>query len=100
MKRWMTFAVAALLGVVISACDSHVADGPSAKNRSLALVGAKIYPSPTVPSINDGVVVIKGGRIVDVGARTDVKIPADVEAIDCAGLVLTSAFWNSHVHFT
>jgi hypothetical protein len=37
------------------------------EEHDLALVGAKIYPSPVDDFIADGVVLIKGGKIVDVG---------------------------------
>jgi hypothetical protein len=69
-------------------------------NRSVALIGAKIYPSPTATPIIDGVVLIQDGRVVDVGESAAITIPADAAKMDCAGLIMTSAFWNSHVHFT
>lgn len=64
----------------------------------LALVGAKIYPSPTAPAIEDGVVVVRDGRIAAVGARAQVKLPAGAEVQDLKGAVVTAGFWNSHVH--
>jgi imidazolonepropionase-like amidohydrolase len=70
------------------------------KNNGLALVGAKIYPSPTAPPIADGVVLIKNGRIVAVGEKQQIKILGDATVIDCRGLTLVAGFWNSHVHFT
>jgi imidazolonepropionase-like amidohydrolase len=84
---------------------AYSASGPSSlpspeNNRSVALIGAKIYPAPAAKPINDGVVLIKDGRIVGVGERAAINIPADAAMIDCVGLIMTSAFWNSHVHFT
>ncbi|MGD0128095.1 MAG: amidohydrolase family protein [Terriglobia bacterium] len=64
----------------------------------LALIGAKIYPSPTEPPIENGSVVIHDRVIVAVGLRSSVKIPRGATVIDCKGLVVTSGFWNSHVH--
>ncbi|HJZ98810.1 MAG TPA: amidohydrolase family protein, partial [Candidatus Solibacter sp.] len=29
-----------------------------------------------------------------------VKVPANAQRLDCAGLTITAGFWNSHVHFT
>lgn len=72
----------------------------SGENNRLALVGAKIYPSPTTPPIINGVVLIKDGRITVVGEKHRVKIPNNTTIIDCTGLTLLSGFWNSHVHFT
>ena len=70
------------------------------KNDGLALVGAKIYRSPTAPAIADGVVLIKNGRIVAVGEKQQIKVPRDITVVDCTGLTLVAGFWNSHVHFT
>jgi imidazolonepropionase-like amidohydrolase len=70
-----------------------------AKHR-LALVGARIYPAPQAQPISDGVVLIENGRIVAVGKKGAVRIPADAETIDCTGRTIVAGFWNSHVHFT
>jgi imidazolonepropionase-like amidohydrolase len=65
----------------------------------LAFVGAKIYPSPTAPPIEDGTVLVQDGRIIAVGPRRGIKVPDSDSIIDCKGLTLTAAFWNCHVHF-
>jgi imidazolonepropionase-like amidohydrolase len=43
-------------------------------------------------------VLIHGGVIVLVGPIGQVKVPRRATVIDCRGLVVTSGFWNSHVH--
>ncbi len=68
-------------------------------HSNLALVGARIYPSPTAPPIEDGTVLIHNGRITAVGPRDEIKVPATWPVIDCKDLTLTAAFWNCHVHF-
>jgi imidazolonepropionase-like amidohydrolase len=101
MRRAMKlFAILLLLGHLSS--SSLLTCGQSKPNKSngLALVGAKIYPSPGAASIADGVVLIKNGRIVAVGKKERIKIPGDARIIDCTGLTLVAGFWNSHVHFT
>lgn len=65
----------------------------------LALVGARIYPSPGAPPLENGVVLIKAGKITAVGRQQQIKIPAHLQVVDCKGLVLMAGFWNSHVHF-
>ena len=72
----------------------------SGENNCLALVGAKIYPSPTATPIINGTVLIKNGRIIAVGEKPRIKVPRDVTIIDCTGLTLLAGFWNSHVHLT
>jgi imidazolonepropionase-like amidohydrolase len=64
----------------------------------LALVGAKIYPSPTERPIENGQILIHDGHILAVGPSPSVKIPPAAEIIDCKDLVVTAGFWNSHVH--
>lgn len=72
----------------------------SVENKHLALVGAKIYPSPTATPITNGVVLIRNGRIIATGQKHRVKIPDNTPIIDCTGLTLVAGFWNSHVHLT
>ena len=64
----------------------------------LALVGARIYPSPTEQAIESGSILVHDGQIVAVGPSAAVKVPRDATVIDCKGLVVTAGFWNSHVH--
>jgi imidazolonepropionase-like amidohydrolase len=71
--------------------------GPS-RASDLALIGAKIYPSPTDPPIENGSILIHDGQILDIGPSPTIKIPRDATVIDCKGLVVTAGFWNSHVH--
>jgi imidazolonepropionase-like amidohydrolase len=66
----------------------------------LALVGARIYPAPGAAPIPDGVVLIRGAKIVSVGPRAGVAIPPDAEKLDGRGLSLLAGFWNSHIHLT
>jgi imidazolonepropionase-like amidohydrolase len=68
--------------------------------ESLALTGAKIYPTPSAKPIPDGTVIIQNGKIVAVGDSKTIKIPKNTKILDCKGLTLTAGFWNSHVHFT
>jgi imidazolonepropionase-like amidohydrolase len=64
----------------------------------LALVHAKIYPSPTQSPIEDGAVLLHEGRIVGVGPNATITVPRGATVVDCKGLVVTAGFWNSHVH--
>lgn len=70
----------------------------SSRNNSWALVGAKVYASPTEKPIINGVVLVKDGKIVAVEESGKIKIPRNVKRINCTGLTLTAAFWNSHIH--
>src|SRR5262249_23490967 len=71
--------------------------GAKPQRDDLALVGTKIYPSPTEPAIENGSILVHGGRIAAVGPSTTIKVPKDATVIDCKDLVVTADFWNSHV---
>jgi imidazolonepropionase-like amidohydrolase len=64
----------------------------------LALVGAKIYLSPTEPPIKNGSILIHSDHILTVGPSAEIKVPRGMTVIECKGLVVTAGFWNSHVH--
>ena len=79
---------------------NHAAPAAAAVEvRDLALEGAKVYPSPAAAPIENAVVLIQHGRIAAVGKRSEVKVPASAQVIDCTGKVIVAGFWNSHVHF-
>jgi imidazolonepropionase-like amidohydrolase len=67
--------------------------------QNLALVDARIYPSPTEAPIEKGIVLIRDGKITAVGSSDKIVVPKTMTVIDCKGLILTAAFWNCHVHF-
>jgi len=66
----------------------------------LALVHAKIYPSPTASPIEDGTILVHDSHIQAVGPAAQIKVPSSkaVTVLDCRGLVVTAGFWNSHIH--
>jgi imidazolonepropionase-like amidohydrolase len=101
MKRLLKLALLplSLFGAFLSP-TAFEQSSPSNKSHSLAFVGAKIYQSPTAAPIVDGIVLVKDGRILAVGENGKVKVPDNATRIDCTGLTMTAAFWNSHVHFT
>ena len=70
---------------------------PPAPNE-VAIVGARMYPSPEAAPVEDSVVVVRDGRIVRVGSRSNTPVPPKARLIDAHGAVLTAGFWNNHVH--
>ena len=70
------------------------------ETQPLALVGAKVYSSPTAAPLLDAVVLTAGGVITEIGERGAVQVPKDGRVIDCTGKTVVAGFWNSHVHFT
>ncbi len=79
-----------------------VASGQQSKANlsDFALVGGKIYTSPTAAPIDDAAVLVHDGKILAIGKRREIAIPGSDQILDCKGKVITAGFWNSHVHFT
>jgi imidazolonepropionase-like amidohydrolase len=68
------------------------------RTDDLAVIHARIYPSPDAPAIENGSILAHGGRIVAVGPGASVRIPPHAKVLDAHGGVVTAGFWNSHVH--
>jgi imidazolonepropionase-like amidohydrolase len=96
--RRIIWVVAAAFLVLCSAIP--LASQTVGGDRTLILAGGKIYTSPTAPPIAHGVLLVQDGKIAAVGKSGEIALPADAQKIDCAGLVITAGFQNSHVHFT
>src|SRR5271168_387861 len=75
-----------------------VAAAQSAHDENVLVVqGARILPI-TAPPIEQGVLVIKGGKIVAVGEAGKVQIPAGAKIQDAAGKVIMPGIVDSHSH--
>lgn len=70
----------------------------TAAAQDLAIVGARVYPSPDAEPIADATLLIRNGRIAALGPRDTITLPAGVRVIDGHGRSVTAGFWNSHVH--
>jgi len=77
------------------------AAGFAVDQRSLVCVGAKVYPSPTDPPIENAVLIVNDGKIAVLASQGHVKydVPPSAVRLDCSGKVVVAGFWNSHVHF-
>ena len=91
----LAFAAGLLLLFAVTAGSA-----PPDSSGDLALVGAKVYPTPRAFPITNAAILIHDGKIVAVGRRDDVEVPKSAYVLDCSGRVITAGFWNSHVHFT
>ena len=64
----------------------------------IAIVGANLIDGRGGPVVSDSVVVIRGDRIVAVGQRSAVKVPAGADVVDGKGLTLLPGLIDSHFH--
>ncbi len=62
-----------------------------------AFTGALIYPVSGDP-IEDGVLVVEGTRILDVGMRNQISIPDNANVVDVTGKVIIPGMVDTHSH--
>jgi imidazolonepropionase-like amidohydrolase len=70
---------------------------PNATNV-VAIVGATLIDGRGGAPLMDAVVIVRGEKIVAVGNRTAVSIPAGAEVIEAKGLTLLPGLIDSHFH--
>src|SRR5262249_39657452 len=69
-----------------------------AQSSVIAIVGANLIDGRGGAVVTDSVVVIRGDRIVAVGGRSSVKVPAGTDVIDAKGLTLLPGLIDAHFH--
>lgn len=67
--------------------------------KSIAIVGATIIDGNGGQPVLNGVVLIKGNTIENVGAAGAITIPKDAEIIDGKGLSVLPGFIDAHFHY-
>ena len=75
---------------------------PVSREATLALVGGRLIDGTGAPAIEDGVVVMRGKRIVAVGPRSATSLPADATVLDVAGKTIMPGMieGNGHIMFS
>ena len=69
-----------------------------AQQPTMALVGGRILDGFGGPTIENGVVLIAGDRIVAVGAQSEVGVPAGIEIVSTEGMTVMPGLFDMHVH--
>lgn len=66
--------------------------------RVTAVVGALLIDGRGGQPLDDAVVVVRGDRIIAVGPRGSVEIPAGADVVDARGLALLPGLIDAHFH--
>src|SRR5690348_2615475 len=66
----------------------------------IVIQGATLINGTGSPVIRNSAIVIDGGRIVDVGARNDVRVPKNAQTVDARGKWVIPGLIDAHVHFS
>jgi imidazolonepropionase-like amidohydrolase len=69
------------------------------KSQTLALTGATIIDGNGGAPIHDGVIVVKDKRIVAVGPRGSVSVPAGAREVKLGGKYIVPGLMDANVHF-
>ena len=65
---------------------------------TVALVGGRVITMKGDEVLEDGVVVVKGNRLVAVGPRSEVKVPSGARVVDVRGKTLMPGLVDVHWH--
>src|SRR6266699_4530945 len=69
-----------------------------AVDQSIVLKAARMFDGKSKSLIPNGVVLVQGDKIVDVGST--VTIPSDAKVIDLGDMTLSPGFMDAHTHLT
>jgi imidazolonepropionase-like amidohydrolase len=81
----------------ISMREVNEAAKPGA-NQTIAIVGATLIDGRGGSPVNDAVVIVRGEKIVAVGARAAITIPKAAALIEAGGLTLLPGLIDAHFH--
>src|SRR5437016_3036179 len=70
----------------------------SAADQTIVLKAARMFDGKSKSLIPNGVVVVQGDKIVDMGSN--VAVPSDAKVIDLGDMTLSPGFMDAHTHLT
>ena len=92
--RIPTAVLVALVCLIGPASMATAQDGP----ETIAFVNVHVIPMEDDAVIDDGVVVVSGDRIIDVGSANEVLVPDDAVVVDGGGGYLIPGLVDTHSH--
>ncbi|HEY7699137.1 MAG TPA: hydrolase, partial [Vicinamibacteria bacterium] len=86
--------------VLVLALVFGLARNGASQEASIALVGGTVIDGNGGPPLPDAVVVIRQGRIAEIGVRSKTSIPQGAQVLDASGKFLTPGFIDTNVHLS
>src|SRR4051812_3417475 len=86
--------------VAAIACAALLTFALPARAQTIVFEGARLITGDERAPIENGVLVIDGTKIVQVGAAADVQAPAGATRVSLAGKTLMPALIDTHVHLS
>jgi imidazolonepropionase-like amidohydrolase len=82
----------------LAAPRALAAQVPAGGSATLAIVGGTLLDGTDGPPIRNSVILVRGGRIVDVGTVADTEIPSTATVVSAEGLTVLPGLSDAHVH--
>ncbi len=98
MRHGRPALLAATLAALGSAAPAPAQDDRRAPSADFAVVGAALETASPRGRIEDGVLVVRAGRIAAVGARGEVPVPEGIPTVDGRGRTLLPGLVDPHSH--
>ncbi|MEP7344463.1 MAG: amidohydrolase family protein [Gemmatimonadaceae bacterium] len=86
------------IGVACSAAALDVRGQVATSSATIAIVGASVVTMERDGALNDATVLVRDGRILAVGRRSQVQVPSGAQRIDGTGKWLMPGLVDAHVH--
>jgi hypothetical protein len=91
--------IAAAVQMDLAALTKLSATARMAPARRLAITGATLEDSTGAGPVKDSVILIENGLIVELGPRSQVRIPKDATILDASGKYAVPGLWDMHAHY-
>ena len=99
MRHYCPLLLALALALASEQDQTGVRPGSGPAAGATAFTGARIIDGTGAPPIENGVLVVQGGKILAVGSAKT-AIPAGARVVPVAGKTITPGLVNAHAHIT
>lgn len=96
--RWRRVEGLVGLLVLIGAIHSALAEEQEIEGRLMVVRAARLFDGKGATVLEDAAIMIRGERIVEVGAFSKVTLPKDATILDLGDATLLPGFIDAHVH--